>query len=213
MAALFVFLSRGVRFPVIRLVTLLVLLHMSLQHGRHQMILGIVGALIVAASVGAALRQEAAAGAAPEGKRAAPIWSLVGVALSVALTLVRLASPVERVDGPQSPISALAQVPPDLRRRPVFNDYGFGGYLISRGLRPFIDGRTDLYGDDFMRNYMRVTHPDRTALDETFHKYRIEWTILSPDNPLVALLDARPGWRRLYTDQFAVVHAQGSPKP
>lgn len=213
MAALFVFLSRGVRFPVVRLATLLVLLHMALQHGRHQMLLGIVGALLIAAPLGEVLKrrsdQESPAGAA----RRTPIWALGGLSFLIVLTLVRFADPARRVDDLASPISALAHVPPDLRDRPVFNEYGFGGYLISRGLRPFIDGRTDLFGDAFVRNYMHVTHPDAAAVEETFQHYRIAWTILSPSNPLVALLDARPDWRRLYSDQFAVIHALGRPGP
>jgi hypothetical protein len=40
----------------------------------------------------------------------------------------------------------LAAVPPELRAKPVLNDYGFGGYLIWSGVRPFIDGRADTYG-------------------------------------------------------------------
>jgi len=31
----------------------------------------------------------------------------------------------------------------------VFNDYDFGGYLIASGVAPFIDGRTELYGEKF----------------------------------------------------------------
>ncbi len=38
--------------------------------------------------------------------------------------------PVERVDGTAAPISALKAVPPELKARPVLNQYGFGGYLI-----------------------------------------------------------------------------------
>jgi hypothetical protein len=30
----------------------------------------------------------------------------------------------------------------------VFNDYDFGGYLIANGVAPFIDGRTELYGEN-----------------------------------------------------------------
>jgi hypothetical protein len=31
----------------------------------------------------------------------------------------------------------------------VFNDHDFGGYLIANGVAPFIDGRTELYGEKF----------------------------------------------------------------
>lgn len=204
LAALFIFLTRGVRFPAIRLVVLLGLLHMALAHGRHHMVLAFVGTLIVAATVGGAFRQEASN--AVEWRATRRLWSFAAIALAATLALARLAVPVERRDGPESPISALAQVPEDLRRRPVFNEYGFGGYLIHCGINTFIDGRTDLFGDQLVSEYTRITHPDAGAFDQAVREFGIAWTILSPSNPLVTLLDLRPGWRRLYTDSFAVVH-------
>ena len=41
-----------------------------------------------------------------------------------------------------------------------------------------------------------------------FAAEHVSWTILSPDKPLVALLDRTPGWRRLYADNTAVVHVR-----
>ena len=32
----------------------------------------------------------------------------------------------------------------------IFNAYSWGGYLIWRDIQPFIDGRADLYGGEFM---------------------------------------------------------------
>jgi len=134
---------------------------------------------------------------------------LLGVV--VAATLLRLGAPVVRSDSPASPISALAHVPPGLAARPVFNEYGMGGYLVFSGVRPFIDGRADLYGDPFFLRYEQVLRPDRQALDETFGQYGVEWTMLNPTNPLVAVLDRLPRWHRLYSDTMAVVHARTRP--
>ena len=33
---------------------------------------------------------------------------------------------------------------------PVLNNYDFGGYLIFFGVKVFVDGRTDMYGDAFL---------------------------------------------------------------
>jgi hypothetical protein len=38
----------------------------------------------------------------------------------------------------------------------VLNTYGFGGYLIFSGVRPFIDGRSDMYGDAFFMRYADI---------------------------------------------------------
>jgi hypothetical protein len=95
----------------------------------------------------------------------------------------------------------------------VFNEYGFGGYLIFKGVRPFIDGRTDMYGDAFMARYKRIVSADHSALEAAIAQYRIAWTILPPDNPVVAELDHEPGWRRLYADQYAVVQIRQADAP
>ena len=91
---------------------------------------------------------------------------------------------------------------------PVLNDYSFGGYLIWAGVRPFIDGRADMYGDDFLGRYARITAPEPEALDGTLQRYGIAWTIFPPGQRVTAMMDREPGWRRLYADKFAVVHVR-----
>ena len=92
---------------------------------------------------------------------------------------------------------------------PVFNAYDFGGYLIFRGIAPFIDGRTDLYGDRFMSDYLQAVHPDLAEFRRLVQRYRIRWTILHTGSPLAAMLATRPGWRLLYGDRTAVVFVRG----
>ena len=107
------------------------------------------------------------------------------------------------------PVTALSHVPPSIARTPVFNQYSLGGYLMFIGVRPFIDGRADMYGDAFMTNYGRiVTDQDIAALQQTFAKYGVVWTVFAPGHPFNAFLDELPGWRLLYQDKFAVVHVR-----
>jgi hypothetical protein len=122
------------------------------------------------------------------------------------LAVARLALPVTRGDDPVTPASALAHVPRFVRETPVLNDYSFGGYLIWNGVKPFIDSRADLYGDIFLENYATVTAPDKDALASTLAFYHVRWTIFAAGAPVVKVLDATPGWHRLYTDKLAVVH-------
>ena len=104
-------------------------------------------------------------------------------------------------------------MPGRLRNQPVFNDYGFGGYLISQGVRPFIDGRTDMYGDAFTNAYFRAEQPDVGTLDALLTRWKVAWSILPPNDPVVAVMDRRPGWRRLYADRYAVVHVREDALP
>ena len=61
-ATLFVLLSRGVSIAPLRLALLLLLLHMSLQHSRHQMLLAVIGPMLIAQPLGRALKRVPAPG-------------------------------------------------------------------------------------------------------------------------------------------------------
>lgn len=204
LALLYACLTRGVRIPPIRLLLLFGLLHMALRHTRHQMLAGLVGALVVAEPLALGLGVRAD----PAARRAGVLPGLAGGVALLAMTILRLGMPAPIPDGAAFPVAALAQVPPALRGRPVFNDYGFGGALMFEGIRPFIDARAELYGDEPLAAYLRFVRPDSAAFDEALRRGGVEWTILAPTSPLVALMDARPGWRRLHADGFAVVHAR-----
>ena len=42
----------------------------------------------------------------------------------------------------------------------MINGYSMGGPLILPGIRPYIDGRGDMYGDELVVGYARITHGD-----------------------------------------------------
>jgi hypothetical protein len=128
--------------------------------------------------------------------------------LAAVVVAVRLASPLVRTDNGNVPVTAIAHVPPELRGQHGFNEYAFGGYLIFTGIKPYIDGRADMYGDDFVAEYLAIAGGAQPDVDRAFERWNITWTILSPREPLVRLLDKTPGWRRIYADAFAVVQAR-----
>lgn len=206
LATVFVCLWKGVKVPPLRLLLVLALLHLALQHLRHQMVLGAVAPLILAPYIGQALGRETAA---PQGLRRP--WLAAAALLGVVLVATRLAAPVVRDDA-VTPARALAHVPAELRAQPVLNDYDFGGYLIFSGVRPFIDGRADMYGDAFTRTYMRADAGDPATLATVLREHRIAWTLLRPQSGVARRLDADPAWRRLYADDRAVVHVRARPQ-
>lgn len=206
LGALFVCLSRGVRMAPLRLILLLALLHLALQHTRHQLVLAIAGPLLLAEPLAAALGREAAAQARRGGALA------IALAGGLVLAGVRMAAPLTRTDGPETPAAALASVPRALAAEPVFNSYDFGGYLIFRGVRPFIDGRADMYGDAFFRRFDKAEQGG-AAFDAAAARHDVAWTILKPGIPLARELDHKPGWRRHYADRYAVVHVRDGAAP
>lgn len=200
LVALYVALSRGARLPPLRLALGLGLLHMALQHTRHQALVGLLVPLLIAEPLGRAL----AGGARRAGSSTV---SAIGVALCMGLVIARLAMPIALRDGPTAPVSAVRTLPSDLAGRAVLNDYGFGGYLIFERIPPFIDGRADMYGPGMLRRYAALSRPSRAALEDTLRTYRIGWTLLAPNNAAVELLDLMPGWCRRYADPVAIIHA------
>ncbi len=203
-AALFFLIWRGVRISAVRLLLLLALLQLTLLHTRYGMILGIAGAILIAGPIGASLKREQVSSAAAGSWRFAAAGFVV---LLVASAGLRIAWPIRRSDAPVAPVAALAAVPPSLAARPVFSNYSFGGFLIWKGVRPLVDSRADFYGDAWLADYWHVVSGERPAVDRLFRKYQVAWTLLKPSDPLVAELDHRPGWHRLFTGPYAIVQA------
>jgi len=201
-------LTRPVAVPLARVAVLVALIHMSLQHARHETLLAILAPMLLAEPIARALGAPAAA---PTRLTRAPM--LAAAAIALLLTGARLALPIARADGATAPIAALRAVPAALRAEPVLNDYAFGGCLIWANVRPFIDGRADMYGDAFLDLYGKIIAGDADALEPTLKRYAIAWTIFAPNQRVVALMDREPGWRRLYTDKFAVVHVRADAAP
>lgn len=203
-AALFFLVWRGVRISAVRLLLLLALVQLTLLHTRYGMILGIAGAILLAGPIGAAVKREPR----PEISAGTLRFAAAGLAaLLVACTTLRIAFPIRRGQAPTAPAIALAAVPASLAGRPLFNNYTFGGYLIWKGVRPLVDSRADFYGDAWLADYWRAVSGDPATVDRLFRKYQVAWTLLKPTDPLVAELDHRPGWHRLYADHYAVVQA------
>lgn len=206
LTAVFVLLYRGVRVPILRLLTLVGLLHLTLNESRHQMVMAVVAVLILAGPIGRALAGDSPALRLPRlsprvrtGLLAAILVAFAGAAGA------RIAVPAHLTDGQTAPIAAFAHVPAALKSQPVLNEYGMGGYLIFNHVRPFIDGRADMYGDEFFDGYVKALKPDPARLTALLTRYRVRWAILRAENPANPAMDALPGWKRLYADKSAVV--------
>jgi hypothetical protein len=198
LAALFVLGSGKIRVAPLRLLLLVALVWLALAHARHQMLVGVTAPILLSTALARAWPAKS-----QTQPRLLAAFAMAGFSLLIA---ARMMAPVTRGDDPVSPVSALAHVPRFVRETPVLNDYGFGGYLIWNGVRPFIDSRADLYGDIFLRNYADMVSPDKDVLAATLAFHHARWTIFPRQAPVVKLLDATPGWRRFYSDKLAVVH-------
>lgn len=193
------------RFTAGELLLLLFALAMAFWHVRHQAVFIILAVLLVAPRLG-----HVPAGATPlfETARERRLALAGAAAAAIAILAVRASIPLVPQDGKGRPASAIAAIPPELRDRPVFNEYSFGGPLILAGVRPYIDGRADMYGDQFLARYLKVVNGDFREFDAVARQYGIDWTMMPPQSLLAKELDRRPDWKRLYAGKFAAIHAR-----
>ena len=192
---------RGVKLRPVLAGLLAFLLILAFHQMRHQAMLAIVAAMLLPKALA-------------RGERPTlfdPNYRLgiaAGVTATVAaLLLIRAYLPLEPTDNGAYPKAAIAALPDDLRSSPGLNDYSFGGPLIQSGIRPYIDGRQDMYGDDFVIDYQRILNGDRSAFDRAAARYGLRYTMLAPRYPkLIARLDSDPAWQRIYADRNAIIH-------
>lgn len=209
--------------PVVRSLMIFAVLYLALKHERYHSLLGIVAPVLLVPFVrvnrestdSAAALHGAATLDLLFGRLAVPSRRITAVTLPVLLIAGSAASastwrrePADQI----SPEAALAFVRTQGITGPVLNAYNFGGFLIYRGVPVFVDGRADMYGDDFIRT-MRDAVWLRTdeALPNLLNRHDIAWTLLQPTVPAVRLLDRLPGWSRVYSDSIAVVHRRTMP--
>lgn len=108
-------------------------------------------------------------------------------------------------DYPQGAVAWLRTHPEPAR---MFNQYGWGGYLIW-SLAPrhkvFIDGRADIYEyAGVLKDYLSMTRlaPNTLFL---FRKYGIRAALVPPDAPLATMMAELPGWQRVYQGRNSVL--------
>jgi hypothetical protein len=223
LGALALVMHQGLRLPPVRLILVLGLLHLSLKHIRNVELLGLLSPLFLASPLAAQWRQKQQARqqfesadrffralAQPAGR-----WA-IATSVAVVLAVTVLSARVRSIEPPEfiSPVNAVRAVQQAGINGPVLNNYSWGGYLIYSGIPVFVDGRADLYGDAFLKEYLEGLALQKTdGLQKLLAKYRITWTLLDPENPAVTFLDHLPGWRRFHSDKTAVVHVKGSGNP
>ena len=207
-------LWRGARLAAVRLLLVIVLLHLSLAHIRHQSIFLIVTALVVLPAMSARWL----AGNAPKpsfleelGQRRSGVGRAAGAAalLFAILSAARLLVPVSPIESDVNPAHALDSIPMSLRTERVLNEYSLGGPLILRGFRVFMDGRTDVYGDNHFLEYLAIFKGDSEAFSREQRKWQFCWSIFPANSSgILRVLDASPGWERIYADEWAIIHVR-----
>lgn len=182
----------------VRLLLLAGLMVMAVQHIRHLSPFVLVASLVL---LDAVRSWPGWAPATPPRVRPAVLAAVLVMLASIG---VRLAIPLDREDNTANPMTALAAVPPAIRALPVINFYDYGGVLILQGIRPYVDGRADMYGDAHMLEYEQVLAGNAATFARVTDSGKVGWLLVHPNNALLPLAE-KSGWKRIYGDEWAVV--------
>jgi hypothetical protein len=206
LAAFGMALWRGVTLPPMRIVLLLGLLHMALSHERSIETFALLAPLILAAPLAkqfGGATDIAAPRNLPRGALFAGV-ALMLLAGTLAFGSMHRFEPNTR----NSPVAAVTELK-QLNLARVFNDYDFGGYLIANGVAPFIDGRTELYGEKFFVEHNSASGlMDPENLFRLLKDYNIEATLMRTQSAATKLLDHMDGWQKVYADDIATIHVR-----
>ena len=126
------------------------------------------------------------------------------------LVMLRAVKPLAPPDNEANPWKLIASVPPELRSQHVLNGYSMGGPLILSGIKPYVDGRGDMYGDELVVGYYRIAQGDTGAFRDAVSRWNIRWVMIPNRSKLIPVLDRSPGWRRIRQDQVGVVYVRDS---
>lgn len=104
------------------------------------------------------------------------------------------------------PLDAVNFIRDDLPSGNLFNSYNWGGYMIWElpEAPVFVDGRTDLYNDEIISQWLAV-YQGQPGWQEVLQRWQVGWVFLEKEAPLVAILE-QAGWKQLYSDELAVIY-------
>jgi hypothetical protein len=142
--------------------------------------------------------------------QAAINWTML--VLVVALAVVKTWQPLQTTFNEARlqetlPAGAVAWIEEHQPEGKMFNHYNWGGYLIWHlwpDYRVFVDGRTDLYGNDFLRQYLRVQSV-RPGFAQVLEAQDVDWVLVPSAGALSTQLACRAEWSEAYRDDVAII--------
>ena len=209
-------LYRKLTLSVPRILLLVGLIWMALTHVRNIEVFAFIAPLVLAKPIAEQWGTAAVAEPRFEMTRSVPVVTILA-AIAIVIggwvtTTVFVAQHSFKFLPSFSPVAAV-DILQQRKAQRVFSTAPFGGYMLSRNMKVFIDGRAELYGEQFVLDYYDALEArDVGQLLGLLDKYRIDTTLLSSDSPAGNALDHLKGWKRLYRDDVAVIHIRSDEK-
>jgi hypothetical protein len=204
------------KLTIPKIILLVALLHESFAHVRYTSILGLISPFIISSSFhygSNSIIQSPNLNRDGTSALDEINWfkrlSLFFLCTCFIVFGIRYSHPINQGNSVSNPKTAIDYVQDCSLKGRVLNYYNFGGYLISRKIPVYIDGRADVYGDKKVERYFDVTGSSEPEKIQKFlDEDQIDWTIFPPDQKIVLFLNQDSRWKNIYQDKFAVIHVR-----
>ena len=117
-------------------------------------------------------------------------------------------------DPKTKPVAAVEFLKKENIQGNMYDNDEFGDYIIYASwpqYRVFFDGRSDMYGTEKLKEYLKVARV-KPGWDEVLQKYNIDWIIYNANSPLSMFLMERDDWKLIYADKVANIFVKDIPE-
>jgi hypothetical protein len=133
------------------------------------------------------------------------VLALASVAIAAAVVMNNSPASIDATVRRTIPVDAVTFLSKNPGWGNLLNSYNVGSYLLWNlpSYPVFVDGRTDLYGDEILDQYLVVVNA-RAGWQGILDTWDIRVVFLDPSAPILQVLIAQ-GWRVQYQDNQAVI--------
>jgi hypothetical protein len=92
----------------------------------------------------------------------------------------------------------------------IYNTYGWGGYLIWHlypGYKVYIDGRADVYGDQFMNDYVNIYNA-KPGWEQKLKQNNVNILVIENKSPIDDYLTTSSQWQKVLSDDLSVLYVR-----
>lgn len=143
-------------------------------------------------------------------KGAINLFSVFTLGLVAAGKLLAVSEPslVNAYLNSSMPVQAVQWLKSNPNEGNLFNSYTWGGFLTWNLPEKlvFVDGRTDLFGDEIIRQWVQVVNAE-IGWEQVLDRWQVRTILLEPYQPVVAKLEIE-GWSLAYQDSMAVIYTR-----
>ncbi|MBW2664040.1 MAG: hypothetical protein JRD93_19195 [Deltaproteobacteria bacterium] len=211
------------RLNIIELVMILLFTHMSFYSARYIPLFAIIAAPILLRQLRPILEKSDGKIAKFIKKRSDNVseidastrgylWPVAAVILVIVLAM---GGKIDfKFNEETKPVAAVEFLKKENIQGNMFDNDEFGDYIIYAAwpqYRVFFDGRSDMYGTERLKEYLKVARV-KQGWDEVLKKHNIDWIIYNANSPLSMFLMERDDWKLIYADKVANIFVKDIPE-